>query len=91
MTEANGLPHAVIRGDANVHDIKLALQTLKALGPSLQVPLYLDRRHTGQCLHDELVALSYIPHVQSRSKEAVSLKQSSDYKVRRWIAEQTHS
>lgn len=41
---------AVIRDDANVHDIKLVLQTLDALEcyhPPLKVPLYLDKGYTG--------------------------------------------
>lgn len=49
------------------------------------------RRYTGQWLHDELVALNYIPHVQSRAEEAASLKQSDDFKAHRWVVERTHS
>ncbi|BCK30225.1 IS5/IS1182 family transposase [Vibrio cholerae] len=76
LTDENGLPLAVVSDGANVHDIKLVLQTLDALEcyrPPLKVPLYLDKGYTGQWLHDELVALNYIPHVQSRAEEAASL------------------
>lgn len=48
------------------------------------MPLYLDKGYTGQWLHDELVALNYIPHVQSRAEEAANLKQSDDFKAYRW-------
>ncbi|ABU73892.1 hypothetical protein VIBHAR_05999 [Vibrio campbellii ATCC BAA-1116] len=43
LTDANGLPLAVVSDGANVHDIKLVLQTLNALEcyrPPLKVPLY---------------------------------------------------
>lgn len=79
LTDANGLPLAVVSDGANVHDIKLVLQTLDALEcyrPPLQVPLYLDKGYTRQWLYDELGALNYIPHVQSHTEEAASLKQS---------------
>lgn len=72
LTDANGLLPAVISDGVNVYDIKLVLQTLDELEcyqPPLQVPLYLDKGYTGQWLYDELVALNYIPHVQSRSEE----------------------
>ena len=68
LTDANGLPLAVVTDSANVHVIKLVLQTLDALEcyrPPLQVPLHLDKGCTGQWLHDELVTLNYIPYVQS--------------------------
>ncbi|GHX79451.1 IS5/IS1182 family transposase [Vibrio cholerae] len=94
LTDANGLPLAVVSDGANVHAIKLVLQTLDALEcyrPPLKVPLYLDKGYTGQWLHDELVALNYIPHVQSRAEEAASLKQSDDFKAHRWVVERTHS
>ncbi|WP_305841770.1 IS5 family transposase [Photobacterium leiognathi] len=94
LTDANGLPLAVVSDGANVHDIKLVLQTLDALEcyrPPLQVPLYLDKGYIGQWLHDELVALNYIPHVQSRAEEVASLKQSDDFKAHRWVVERTHS
>lgn len=52
----------------------------------MRLPLYLDKGYTGQWLHDELVALNYIPHVQSRTEEAASLK----LKVHRWVVERTH-
>lgn len=44
-----------------------------------------------QRLHDELVTLNYIPHVQSREEEAASLKQSDDFKAHSWVVERTHS
>jgi len=90
LTDANGLPLAVVSDGANVHDIKLVLQTLEALECHrlpLKVPLYRDKGYTGQWLHDELVVLNYIPHVQSRAE----LKPSDDFKAHRWVVERTHS
>ncbi len=58
LTDANGLPLAVVSDGANVHDIKLVHQTLNALEcyrPPLKVPLYIDKGYTGQWLHDELL------------------------------------
>ncbi len=49
------------------------LDALECYRPPLQVPLYLDKGYTGQWLHDELGALNYIPHVQSRAEEVASL------------------
>ena len=45
----------------------------------IEIPNHLDKGYTGQWLHDELVALNYIPHVQSHAEEAESLKQSDDF------------
>lgn len=89
LTDANGLPLAVVSDGANVHDIKLVRQTLDR--PQLKVPLYLNKGYTGQWLHDELVVLNYIPLVQSRVEEAASLKQPDDFKAHRWVVERTHS
>ncbi len=71
--------------------ISNSLDALECYRPPLQVPLYLDKGYTGQWLHDELVTLNYIPHVQSRAEEAATLKQSDDFKVHRWVAERTYS
>ena len=51
LTDANGLPLATVSDGANVHDIKLVLQTLGALDyyrSPLKVPLYLGKGYTGQ-------------------------------------------
>ncbi len=92
--DANGLPLAVVSDGANAHDIKLVLRTLGKLEcyrPALQVSLYLDKGYAGQWLHDGLVVMNYIHHVQSRVEEAASLKQSDDFKANRWVVERIHS
>ncbi|MEF2508077.1 IS5 family transposase [Vibrio mimicus] len=94
LTDAKGLPLAVIADGANVHDIKLVKHTLDALEcyrPPLKVPLYLDKGYTGQWLQDELIALNYLPHVQSLADEVACLKGSDDFKAYRWVVERTHS
>lgn len=92
LTDAKGLPLAVISDSANVHNIKLVLQTLDALKCyrlSLKVPLYLGKGYAGPWLHYQLITLDYISHVQLQAEEAASLRLYGSSAG--WVIERTHN
>lgn len=71
MTDANGLPLAVIVTGANIHDIKLVAETLDGLQlgkPGNRLRLCLDKGYEAQWLKDYLKSRRYEPYIQSRKE-----------------------
>lgn len=93
MTDANGLPLALVVSGANTHDIKLVEETLDSLQtgrPGYSLRLCMDKGYEAEWLENSLKARRYEPHIQSRKEESEALK-NTGFKAHRWVVERTHS
>jgi transposase len=98
LTEAHGIPLAVVIDGANRHDMKLVKPTLVDL--KLHRPTPTSALPQGLCLdkgydYDEVRALvaefGFTAHIRARGEEAVAIKQEAGFRARRWVVERTHS
>jgi transposase len=98
LTEAHGIPLALVIDGANRHDMKLAKSTLEHL--MLQRPVPVAAQPQGLCLdqgydYGEVRALvaqfGFTLHLHARDDEAWRLKQEAGFRARRWVVERTHS
>ena len=98
LTEAHGIPLAVVIDGANRHDMKLVKPTLEEL--KLNRPMPSETAHQGLCMdkgydYDEvrdLVAeFGFTAHIRSRGEEARQLKREAGERARRWVVERVHS
>lgn len=98
MTEANGIPIAVVVAGANRHDMKLLADTLDAVvierpEPSEELPQHLcaDKGYDYDACHQQALDHGYIAHIRSRSDERHEKQQTPGYRPRRWVVEVCHS
>jgi putative transposase len=98
LTEAHGIPLAVVIEGANRHDMKLVKPTLDDL--KLERALPTAALPQGLCMdkgydYDEVRALvsefGFTAHIRARGDEAVQIKREAAFRARRWVVEQTHS
>lgn len=96
LTDAHGIPLAIVIDGANRHDMKLAKPTLEALEaerPSLLAVwpqgLCLDKGYDYPQIQRLAVDLGYRPHIRSRGEEA--RQRQAGKRARRWVVERTHS
>jgi putative transposase len=98
LTEAHGVPLAVVIDGANRHDMKLLRPTLEQL--QLTRPQPTAERPQGLCLdkgydYEEVRALAaefgFTAHIRTRGEEARQIKRHAGYRARRWVVERTHS
>lgn len=98
LTEARGIPLAVVVEGANRHDMKLVRATLEAL--QAQRPEPTPERPQGLCLdkgydYDEVREIvrefGFTAHTRGRGEEAQVIKKQAGFKARRWVVERTHS
>ena len=98
MTEAKGMPIAVVVAGANRHDKKLWADTLEAVvverpAPSEEEPQHLcgDKGYDYPDSRQEAVEHQYIPHIRSRGEEQKEQREIPGYCARRWVVEVCHS
>jgi transposase len=100
MTEAGGVPVAVVVDGANRRDLKMARETVGAIADAADRPPVAPRKPQGLCLdkdydYAEVYALcaefAFTAHVVARGTEAAALKRSARKRARRWAVERTHS
>jgi transposase len=98
LTEAHGIPLAVVIDGANRHDMKLVKPTLSDL--MLHRPIPTSAQPQGLCLdkgydYDEVRALvaefGFTAHIRTRGEEAHAIKHEAGFRARRWVVERTHS
>ena len=98
MTEAKGIPIAVVSAGANVVDKELLEETLDA--SVIEQPQATEIFNQHVCLdmgYDDIdcyrvVLNRYLtPHVRSQWELKVEKQKNPDYKSRRWVVEVTHS
>ncbi|TMX50482.1 hypothetical protein DA099_08925 [Photobacterium damselae] len=81
LTDTNGLPLAIVITGANVHDIKLALDTVDNCQTGMKhLPLNLcvDKGYDSQELRASLMERHFIPHVRSRGEEKIEPENSEE-------------
>jgi len=104
LTEAAGMPLAIVAAGANVNDHLLLGETidqivvdvptpsaLEARGRAPEVGLCLDKGYDYASTYTQLAELGWIGHVRSRGEEALDLRAIPGYRARRWVVERTHS
>ena len=98
LTDAKGIPLAVVVDGANRHDVKLARPTIESIAVVRPQSTMVRKQHL--CLDagyvgDEVIALAeefgFTLHVRPRGEEAKELKRYAHKKARRWVVERTHS
>jgi len=96
MTDANGIPTALVVDGANVHDIRLLAATIEhreVRFPRKQSQyrehLCLDKGYDSKAIRELVeVVHGYVSHIRSRGEEQKNKKTT---KPRRWVVERTHS
>ena len=98
LTEANGIPIAVVVAGANRHDMKLLADTLDAMvierpEPSQEAPQHLcaDKGYDYAACYEQAVAHGYKPHIRSRVQECQEHQETPGYRPRRWVVEVCHA
>jgi putative transposase len=98
LTEAHGIPLAVVVDGANRHDMKLVRATLDAI--SMERPVPTEKEPQGLCMDkgydfDEIRALvaqfGFSAHIHARGEEATLILHEVGFRARRWVVERTHS
>ena len=98
MTEAKGVPVAVVVTGANRHDMKklgaLLDATVVEPAPAEAPHLALDRGHDYQECRDEAIARGYTAHIPPKASAARPLPPPGHpdrHPPRRWVVEVSHS
>jgi putative transposase len=98
LTEAKGIPLAVVVAGANRHDMKLLADTLEAVvverpEPAAEAPQHLcaDKAYDYPACHQGAQRQGYIPHIRSRGEEKGEQARVPGYRPRRWVVEVCHS
>jgi putative transposase len=98
LTEANGVPLAIVVAGANRNDFKLARDTVESIIIPRPRPTRLSPQ--GLCLdkgydYDEVRALAaefcFTAHIRCRGEEARAIKKTAGFRARRWVVERSHS
>jgi hypothetical protein len=96
LTEAHGIPLAVVVDGANRHDMKLVEATLTALmvprpRPTSDKPqgLCLDKGYDYKEVRELVAGLGFTIHLRSRGEEQRDIRELG-YRARRWVVERTH-
>ena len=98
LTEANGIPIAIVVEGANFHDITLAPATLDDLQIERPTPtekspqgLCLDKAYDSNAFRQIVQDQGYTGHIKKRNEEAKEIKLQEGFRARRWVVERTHS
>lgn len=92
MSDASGLPLLLVVG-ANIHDIRLVVDTLDALqtgNPGRKLVLYLDKGYDAEWLRNYLKVRRHEPHIQPRKGESDACR-NADFEALRCVVERDHS
>jgi putative transposase len=98
LTEANGVPLAIVVAEANRNDFKLARDTIESIviaRPKVtsDTPqgLCLDKGYDYGEVRDLAVEFRFTAHIRCRGEEARAIKRAARSKARRWVVERSHS
>jgi putative transposase len=98
LTEAHGIPLALVIDGANRHDMKLVKATLADLKlhrpqPTAALPqkLCLDKGYDYAEVRALVAQFGFTAHIRSRGEEAIAIKEEAGFRARRWVVERTHS
>jgi putative transposase len=98
LTEAHGIPIAVVVDGANRHDMKLVKPTLEAIAikrprPKKSAPqgLCMDKGYDYDEVREIVKSFGFTAHIRARGEEAQAIKRKAGFRARRWVVERTHS
>jgi putative transposase len=98
LTEASGVPLAVVIDGANRHDMKLTRATLESImvkrpRPTKAKPqgLCLDKGYDYDEVRDIVKEFGFTAHIRTRGQEQQAIKREAGFRARRWVVERTHS
>lgn len=98
MTEAKGIPVALLLSGANRHDMKMLAALLDATvvepAPTEPPQLALDRGYDYADCHDAATARGYTAHIPPKARAATPLPPPGHpdrHPPRRWVVEVAHS
>lgn len=98
LTEAAGIPLAVVIEGANRHDMKRVRNTLGNImvqrpAPAAATPqgLCLDKGYDFDEVRDIVQEFGFTAHIRTRGEEVKAIKDEAGFKARRWVVERTHS
>jgi transposase len=98
LTEANGIPLAVVIDGANRHDMKLVENTLASIMAKRPRPtranpqgLCLDKGYDFDEVRGIVREFGFTAHIRARGEEAQAIRKEAGFKARRWVVERTHS
>lgn len=98
LTEASGIPLAIVIDGANRHDMKLVKKTLTGImakrpRPTRAKPqgLCLDKGYDFNEVRDIVREFGFTAHIRARGEEAQAIRKEAGFKARRWVVERTHS
>lgn len=98
LTEASGIPLAVVIAGANRHDMKLVEKTLACImakrprpTPAKPQGLCLDKGYDFDEVRDIVREFGFTAHIRARGEEAQAIREEAGFKALRWVAERTHS
>jgi putative transposase len=99
LTEAHGIPLAIVMAGANRQDMKLVKPILEDLPLSRPLPtaallpqgLCLDKRYDYGEVRALVAEFGFTAHIRSRGEEASQIKREASFRARRWVVERTHS
>lgn len=98
LTEASGIPLAVVIDGANRHDMKLVEKTLAGIMAKRPRPtrgkpqgLCLDKGYDFDEVRDIVRQFGFTAHIRARGEEAQAIREEAGFRARRWVVERTHS
>jgi putative transposase len=94
LTEANGVPLAIVVAGANRNDFKLARETLQSIviarpKPTHDLPqgLCLDKGYDYDEVRELADEFRFTAHIRRRGEKARAIKKSARFKAHRWVVE----
>lgn len=98
LTEANGVPLAIVVAGANRNDFKLARETLESIvitrpKATCDAPqcLCLDKGYDYGEVRELAEEFRFTAHIRCRGEEVRAIKKAARFKARRWVVERSHS
>lgn len=98
LVDKRGVPLGITIAAANVHDKRLAEETLQGVPVERPLPtddepqhFCADKGYDSEDLRELIDALQYIEHIKSRAKEQEEKDHNPTFRARRWVVERTHS
>lgn len=98
LTDASGIPLAVVIDGANRHDMKLVGTTLASIMAkrpratrAKPQGLCLDKGYDFDEVRDIVGEFGFTAHIRARGEEAQAIREEAGFKARRWVVERTHS
>lgn len=94
LTDAKGIPLAVVLSGANRHDMKKLAELLDAVvipRPTQEQQLCLDRGYDADACREAALARGYVTHIPHHNAPLPAPDDPKRHPPRRWVVEVSHS